>query len=100
MISNKGNKPTRSNDIPMIDEEVQEGGSQVLENMARIPMLGRARWQIKGLEPPKYNGSVASCTTNAIEQWLSKWEQCFRLCDISDDVSQHGIWQVVGRRNM
>ena len=29
-----------------------------------------------------------SWTADAIEQWLSKWEQCFRLCTITNDVAK------------
>ena len=52
------------------------------------PMLGKTRWQLKDLKPPKYNGTTASRTADVVEQWLSKWEQCFCLCNITDDVAK------------
>lgn len=27
-------------------------------------------------------------TADAIDQWLSKWEKCFRLCHIDDDAGR------------
>ncbi|MCO5567249.1 hypothetical protein L7F22_020938 [Adiantum nelumboides] len=49
------------------------------------PAVEGPRWQLKDLKPPKFNGSLHSRTTDAVEHWLSKWEQCFRLCHIYDD---------------
>ena len=53
------------------------------------PIVGSSsvgRWQLKDLTPPKYHGTTNVCTVDAVEQWLSKWEQCFRLCNITEDV--------------
>ncbi|MCO5551280.1 hypothetical protein L7F22_004779 [Adiantum nelumboides] len=70
-----------SEDLPMHDQGEPETSSQV-------PNVGRVRWQLKDLKPPKYNGNTAAPTADAVEQWLSKWEQCFRLCNIVDDVAK------------
>ncbi|MCO5555871.1 hypothetical protein L7F22_009416 [Adiantum nelumboides] len=70
-----------SEDLPMHDQGEPETSSQV-------PNVGRVRWQLKDLKPPKYNGNTAARTADAVEQWLSKWEQCFRLCNIVDDVAK------------
>ena len=51
-------------------------------------MPRRTRWQLKYLKPFKYNGTIASQTTDAVEQWLYKWEQCFWFCNITDDVAK------------
>ena len=56
--------------------------------MPEPPMLGKTRWQLKDLKPPKYNGTTASWTADALEQWLSKWVQCFWLCNFIDDVAK------------
>ncbi|MCO5605236.1 hypothetical protein L7F22_059416 [Adiantum nelumboides] len=70
-----------SEDMPMHDQGEPETSSHV-------PNVGRVRWQLKDLKPPKYNGNTAAWTADAAEQWLSKWEQCFRLCNIVDDAAK------------
>ena len=56
---------TLQEDVPMI--ELREP-----DTSAQMPALGRTRWQIKDLKPPKYNGNTTARTTDAVEQWLSK----------------------------
>ena len=49
------------------------------------PVGGLVRWQLKDPKSPKFNGNAAARLADAVEQWLSKWEQCFCLCCISND---------------
>ena len=81
--SNKGKQVMQSfhDDVPM-----RELGEP--ETIAQVPSQGRARWQLKNLKPPKYNGNTAARSADAVEQWLSKWEQCFCLCGITDDLAK------------
>ena len=58
------------------------------KTIAQVPFQGRARWQLKDLKFPKYNGNTAARSADAVEQWLSKWEQCFCLCGITDDLAK------------
>ena len=74
--------------VPAFNVETNEEGFEEPETSARTPKPGRARWQLKDLKPPKYNGNAAARTADAVEQWLSKWEKCFRLCNITDDVAK------------
>ena len=77
-------------DVPM-----RESGEP--KTIAQVPSQGRARWQLKDLKPPKYNGNTAARSADVVEQWLSKWEQCFRLCGITDDLAkiQHATYNLL-----
>ena len=67
------------------DIDFTEAGVDASETSTRVPPVGPMRWQLKDLKPPKFNGNAAARSADAVEHWLSKWEQCFRLCRISDD---------------
>lgn len=49
--------------------------------------IGRKRklTSIKDLKPPKFTGATAVRTTDAVENWLQKWEKAFAMCGITDD---------------
>ena len=67
------------------DIELIEAGLDAPKTSTKIPLVGPMRWQLKDLKLSKSIGNASACSTNAIEQWLSKWEQCFQLCRITDD---------------
>ena len=54
-----------------------EAEADMPETSMRAPKFGPIRSQLKDLKPPKFNGNAATCSLDAIEKWLSKWEQCF-----------------------
>ena len=67
------------------DIELTEAGVDAPETSTRAPQVGPVRWQLKDLKPPKFNGNAVARSADAVEQWLSKWEQCFCLCRIFYD---------------
>ena len=71
--------------IPYI--EFMKVGIDAWETLTKAPPVGPVRWQLKDLKSPKFNGNAAAHSANAIEQWLSKWEQFFQLfCIINDEI--------------
>ena len=92
----------------LIDLQSKDKGKAVMPQHGVVPPLfeeagpssGVARgpkWQLKDLKPPKYNGTLASRTADAVEQWFSKWEHCFRLCEIDLDEAkiQHAMYNLL-----
>ena len=67
------------------DIELTEARVDAPETSTTAPPVGPVRWQLKDLKPSKFNGNTAARSAYAVEQWLSKWEQCFCLCRIFND---------------
>ncbi|MCO5563796.1 hypothetical protein L7F22_017444 [Adiantum nelumboides] len=81
-VAEKGKRPLKEQAEPSHMPE-----SRMIEDTHAVdPPLREAKWQLKDLNPPKFHGTVGQRTADAVEQWLSKWEQCFRLCHIFEDV--------------
>ena len=69
----RGKTPTGLLDVEFIEASVDEEP----DTLTRVPIVGPVKWHLKDLKMPKSNENAATHSTNAIEQWVSKWEQCF-----------------------
>ena len=52
MNDKKSSELPRSQEL-LVDKEMQKGGFKFSDASARLPMLGKARWWLKDLKPPK-----------------------------------------------
>ena len=84
IISKRDSDLVKAIGIPL-DKEMQRGGLREPKTSTRVPVT---RWQLKDLKPLKSNGNIASHMMDVVEKWLFKWEQCFLLCNITDDVAK------------
>ena len=86
-------KGKRDEEGPVVSNDV----SDLEVGPCGISTTRAPKWQLKDLKPPKCNGNLGHRTTDAVEQWLSKWEHCFRLCAIdSDDAKiQHATYNLI-----
>ena len=69
----------------ILDIEFMEARIDAQEMSTKALLVGPARWQLKDPKPPKFNGNAIAHSTEAIEQWISNWDQCFQLCCIIDN---------------
>ena len=60
-------------------------GSGVNTSTTIPSSISKLRYFIKDLKPPKYAGGVLVRNANAVDQWLLKWEQTFKMCEIIYD---------------